>query len=257
MFEAFDLRVNCPPDFVTIEQVDEAVKTFKKLLGCAKASNWRISNLGIHSISMAATPTIDDEKTAESSEILHDLATLPSHEDDIRKLEIYANELASIDNLMQHTGADISISMGSTGGLFTPSFMTRVNGVLAHGVRNTFGHARGTVDKVILQRNKRILGMVDDVRGERFDISFGKDMDTVVQKIQVGMTIDARGLIQRDNKPAKMRAEDINVIQEEHHIPVTAADLMGIAPFDFTGGLGSVGYVSALRGSYEDLEDTE
>lgn len=108
------------------------------------------------------------------------------------------------------------------------------------------------VDKVILQRTHRTLGLVDHVTRSRVDVRFGPELDPIVKRIQVGMEVDARGFVRADDgELVSVDAEDLEIIADGHRAPATAEDLEGIISLDFTGALGSVDFVSTLRETHD------
>ena len=157
-----------------------------------------------------------------------------------------------MSDLAKETNANITVSSHEAEGTFTPGVLTGINRLLIRGSRRSFGHVRGMVDKVILQRTHRTLGLVDHVTRSRVDVRFGPELDPIVKRIQVGMEVDARGFVRADDgELVSVDAEDLEIIADGHRAPATAEDLEGIISLDFTGALGSVDFVSTLRETHD------
>lgn len=252
----FRFRLDCAQDAVTVRTLGQAVSIFNRMLVAADASDWRISDMELHSIVFAAKPVMLDERAERSFAALNVMTRL-SMRDDVSRDAVsrFSGVLTSMNDLSKETGADIIISSRDVEGIFTPASLTGLNRLLVRSARRSFGHVRGKVDKIILQPTHRTVGLVDRVTQNRVDVKFGVGLDSVVQRIQMGMEVDIRGFARiSDGELLSMEAEEITIMPTECHATVTAENLEGTIGLDFTGGLGSVDFVSALRD--DDVEGT-
>ena len=235
----FRFKLDCAPRDVTPKALSQAVSAFARILSAADASDWLISRMELHSIDLAAKPVVVDERTERS------FATL----DEAFR---FSGVFSALSDLAKETNANITVSSHEAEGTFTPGVLTGINRLLIRGSRRSFGHVRGMVDKVILQRTHRTLGLVDHVTRSRVDVRFGPELDPIVKRIPVGLEVDARGLVRADDgELVSVDAEDLEIIADGHRAPATAEDLEGIISLDFTGALGSVDFVSTLRETHD------
>lgn len=249
----FRFKLDCAPQDVTPKALSQAVSAFARILSAADASDWRISRMELHSIDLAAKPVVVDERTERSFATL-DTITLLATRDDVSRDEAFrfSGVFSALSDLAKETNVNITVSSHEAEGTFTPGVLTGINRLLIRGSRRSFGHVRGMVDKVILQRTHRTLGLVDHVTRSRADVRFGPELDPIVKRIQVGMEVDARGFVRADDgELVSMDAEDLEIIADGHRAPATAEDLEGIISLDFTGALGSVDFVSTLRETHD------
>lgn len=247
----FVFRVDCAHDAVTPKALKRSVETFMKMLESADAQDWRISELGLHSIDLAACPVVNDERAMESVSRLERISALAAKESPAPSdVEGVADVVVCIRDLIRDCNCPITLVVADTANTFTSETMDKLSPLLDQSGRTSFGHVRGIVDKVILQERHRSLGLVDAVTTQRVDVRFAKNLDAVVRGINVGATVDAMGWVQRARRI--VTAEDIRIVTEEHGEPVMVSDLEGILNPDFTGGMGSVDFVSSLRDSRLD-----
>lgn len=254
----FRFELDCARERVTPRTLNQAVSVFSKVLSAADASDWRVSSVELHSIALVARPTVVDENAERAFGALNDFANMATRvtENDANREEIsrFGGIWSPMSDLIKETGADITVVSRDVEGVFTPVLMANVSRLLVRSARRSFGHVRGRVDKIILQPTHRTLGLVDCVTQNRVDAKFGTELDPVVQQIQMGMEVDIRGFARvSDGVLLSMEAEEIEITPARHHALVTAENLEGTIGMDFTGGLGSVDFVSALRDS--DVDD--
>lgn len=250
----FRLKLDCAQDAVTPRALVQSVTVFAKMLAEAEASDWRISDMELHSVELAATPTTMNEAAERSFATLDAIVRL-SVRDGVSRDEVprFSSILSSLNDLSQETGADVIVSSRNVKGTFTPEGLSDdIKKLLIRGARRSFGHVRGKVDKVILQPRHRAIGLIDRVTQSRVDVKFSSELDNMIPRIHVGMEIDVRGFIRTNNSALlSMDAEALDIIETGHHSPVTAEDLKGILDSGFTGGLSSVDFASALRDAAE------
>lgn len=248
MTTEFGFRLDCAQDEVTPKALKQSVETFLKMLEEADAQDWRISNLGLHSVDLAAKPLENDEKAEASFAVLGKMVALASRKD-VQPSDVVGVEksVICIRDLIKDYDCPVTLIIGKKKSTFTPETMNRISPLLVPRERVSFGHVRGVVDKLILQKNHRSIGLVDEITSQRMEVRFSSELDAEVQGLTVGVTIDAVGLIRRAGAKGRVDAEKIRVIEKVHLKPVGAKDLEGILDLDFTGGLGSVEFVSALR----------
>lgn len=247
--EGFSFKLDCAPDTVTPKCLEQAASVFNKVLAAANASDWRISHMELHSIDFAAKPVVMDAAAERSFAALDEFARLAAN-DAVNREEVsrFSGPLLSLSDLAKETGADAMVASRGAEGKFTPAKLTDINRLLVRSARRSFGHVRGNVDKIILQTTHRTLGLIDRATQSRVDVRFGPDLDTIVRQIQMGMEVDVRGFLRTsEGTPLSMDAEELVIVRKEHRPPVTAEDLEGTIGLDFTGGLGSTDFVSALR----------
>ena len=254
----FRFKLDCAPQDVTPKALSKAVSTFARMLSAADAPDWRISHMELHSIDLAAKPVVVDERTERSFATLDTITRLATRNDVSRDEAFrFSGVLSALSDLAKETNANITVSSNEAEGTFTPGILTGINRLLLRGSRRSFGHVCGTVDKVILQATHRTLGLVDHVTQSRVDVKFGPELDPIVKRIQVGMEVDARGFVRAANgEPVSVDADDLKIIAGDHRPPVTAEDLEGIISLDFTGGLGSIDFASALRETHDHATTT-
>ena len=247
--ETFSFRLDCASDAVTPKALSQSVTIFTKMLAEANASDWRISRMELHSVDLAAQPIVSDAAAEESFAVLEVIARLATDNAVSReRASRFATILSTMNDLSKDTGANIVVTSRGEEGAFTPLRLADVNRLLVRSARRSFGHVRGRVDKIILQSTHRALGLVDCVTQSRIDVKFGSDLDADVKQIRIGMDVDVRGFIRSsEGKLLSMEAEEVMIVHEGHHSPVTADDLEGTIDLGFTGGLGSLEFVSALR----------
>ena len=249
----FRFKLDCAPRDVTPKALSQAVSAFARILSAADAPDWRISRMELHRIDLAAKPVVVDERTERSFATLDTITRLATR-DDVSRDEAFrfSGIFSALSDLAKETNANITVSSHEAEGTFTPGVLTGINRLLIRGSRRSFGHVRGMVDKVILQRTHRTLGLVDHVTRSRVDVRFGPELDPIVKRIQVGMEVDARGFVRADDgELVSVDAEDLEIIADGHRAPATAEDLEGIISLDFTGALGSVDFVSTLRETHD------
>lgn len=188
----FRFKLDCAPQDVTPKALSQAVSAFARILSAADASDWRISRMELHSIDLAAKPVVVDERTERSFATLDTITRLATR-DDVSRDEAFrfSGVFSTLSDLAKETNANITVSSHEAEGTFTPGVLTGINRLLIRGSRRSFGHVRGMVDKVILQRTHRTLGLVDHVTRSRVDVRFGPELDPIVKRIQVGMEVDA------------------------------------------------------------------
>lgn len=249
----FKFKLDCAQDAVTPKALNQAVSAFTKMLAEADASDWRISRLELHSIELAAKPVVVDEAVQRSFDALDTFARLAAR-GDVRREEVsrFSGSFSALSDLAKETGADIIVSSQKAEGTFTPAVLTNINRLLIRSARRSFGHVRGIVDKVILQPTHRTLGLVDRITQSRVDVRFGPSLDSVVKRIQIGMEVDAKGFVRADDgELLSVEAQELEIVNAERRPLTTAEDLEGLIGLDFTGGLNSVDFISALRDSHD------
>lgn len=250
MEHEFVFKLDCDPDAVTPIMLKQTVETFVAMLDDANASQWNISGLGLHSIQLAASPKVEDADTVESIKKLSDIASL-AQEDTmiINGINEQSKSVTHLFDLVQMFGIPVIIAVGSKTNTFTLQTVARIEQTMQKQAKRniiTFGKVQGAVDKIILHDSHRSIGLKDEVTSKRIDIKFTKEFDTQVKQINVGTTIRVTGML--SNGRTSMQAETIHVINRDSKQPKsTIADLEGILDLDFTGGLSSVEFVSALR----------
>ncbi|WP_303168596.1 hypothetical protein [Bifidobacterium dentium] len=251
MTTEFGFRLDCAQDDVTPKALRRSVETFLRMLEEADAQDWRISNLGLHSVDLAARPVVDDEESKKSFAALEKVCALATREN-IRRSDVEGVEksIICIWDLIKDLGFPITLVIANRESTFTRETMDRLSPLLDRRDRISFGHVRGVVDKLILQKSHRSIGLVDEVTSQRMEVRFSKNLDTDVQGLSIGMTIDATGLVQRAR--GRIDAERIRVIANARTEPAGVEELEGILDLDFTGGMGSVEFVSALRDCSRD-----
>ncbi|MCI2186343.1 hypothetical protein [Bifidobacterium tibiigranuli] len=253
----FKFKLDCAQDAVTPKALNQAVSAFTKMLAEADASDWRISRLELHSIELAAKPVVVDEAVQRSFDALDTFARLAARlaaRGDVRREEVsrFSGSFSALSDLAKETGADIIVSSQKAEGTFTPAVLTNINRLLIRSARRSFGHVRGIVDKVILQPTHRTLGLVDRITQSRVDVRFGPSLDSVVKRIQIGMEVDAKGFVRADDgELLSVEAQELEIVNAERRPLTTAEDLEGLIGLDFTGGLNSVDFISALRDSHD------
>lgn len=248
MNDLINFKLDCPADAVTIDGLSDTLKTFKKLLVAAKASHWRIRDVGIHSVAVTAEPTVEDEKTDESLRTMRDVVTAMESHDPGRMLD-YREEIESIIALSTKYSSSVEVGAGDDHTTMTVDDAKKISEMLKRSGRPSYGRVRGTVYRLMIEPGRRSIGLFDDMTGEKVGVAFTEDLDDAVKQLQIGMRVSIKGY-KRTYKGEiidKVRAEEIRQLPPRGHAMVSAADLAGIARIDFTFGLGSVAYVDELR----------
>lgn len=247
----FGFKLNCAEDAVTPKALKRSVETFLKMLEEVGAQDWRISNLGLHSVDIAATPIVNDEDAKKSFAILSRVAALAKkndlHSSDMQGIE---KPVVCIVTLFKELVFPITLVINGAESTFTSESINQLSKLLEKREMVSFGHVCGIVDKLILQERHRSIGLIDEATSQRIDVRFTKELDHDVQGLTVGMTIDAVGLIQRSRD--RINAERIRVIAQADSRTARIDELEGILDLNFTGGMSSVDFVSALRDCSND-----
>lgn len=251
MTTEFGFKLNCAEDAVTPKALKRSVETFLKMLEEVGAQDWRISNLGLHSVDIAATPLVNDEEAKKSFAILSRVSALANKKDlcssDMQGIE---KPVVCILALFKEFGFPITLVVEGTEGTFTSESMNQLSELLEKREIVSFGHVCGVVDKLILQERRREIGLIDKNTSKRINVRFTKELDHEVQGLTVGMTIDAAGLILRSKE--RIDAERIRVINETDSQTTRVSELEGILDLNFTEGMSSVDFVSTLRDCSND-----
>jgi hypothetical protein len=245
----FEFVLDCPVELVTPKTLSNAAGVFSNMAAKAKASDWKMINVAIHSIELISEPTIRDEAADKAFDELTRMAKLPALEDlDRSDVEEYGQIISGMTELVNQTGARINLNVDGQGAVFGAEDLNRMNGLLKKASRITFGRVVGTVDKVILQTNHRTLGLVDSLTEGRVDVKFGKSLDKKVQEITVGMRVKVEGFIRAsEGRLLAVDAEDLAIVVDEHRPLVTAEDLEGIIDHELPDGMSSIDFVRQLR----------
>ena len=178
----FGFRLDCAQDEVTPKALKRSVETFLKMLEEADAQDWRISNLGLHSVDLAAQPLVDDEEADASLAALEKMVALATREN-VRPSDVEGVEksIVCIRDLIKDFGYPVTLVIDKRKSTFTAETMNRISPLLTPRERVSFGHVRGIVDKLILQKNHRSIGLVDEVTSQRMEVRFPSELDAEVQ----------------------------------------------------------------------------
>lgn len=132
----------------------------------------------------------------------------------------------------------------------TAETLSRVDCLLDFNTVRSFGHVRGVVDKVILQRTHRTLGLVDQVTESRVNVRFGPLLDRRVVELHVGTLVDVAGFIRsRRGRLLHVEALEVSSAEQGDGRRAYAGDLEDLLDPGFMGGAGPVESVRRVRGA--------
>lgn len=248
MNDLINFKLGCPADAVTIDGLSDTLKTFKKLLVAAKAADWRIRDVGIHSVAVAAEPVVADEETDKSLRTVRDVVGAVESRDVARMLD-YREEVESIIALSAKYSSPVEFGAGGDHTTMTVEDAKKISEMLKRSGRPSYGRVRGIVYRLMIEPGHRSIGLYDDVTGEKVGVAFAEELDDAVKQLRIGAHVSIKGFKRTHEGKiiGKVRAEEIRQLPPRRHAMVSAADLSDIAGFDFTFGLGSVAYVDGLR----------
>lgn len=248
MSDSIRFKLDCPADAVTIDGLSDALKTFKKILSSAMATGWRISDVGIHSVAIAAAPVVEDEKTDESLKIVRNVVSAVESRD-VDLILNYREEVESVIELSAKYAAPVEFGTGDAHVTMTVEDARKISEMLKRSGRLSYGRVKGTVYRLMIEPGRRSIGLFDDATGKKVGVVFTEELDDAVKQLRIGMHVSIRGSKRTHEGEiiGKVRAEEIRQTPPRQHVMVKAADLAEIADFDLTFGLGSVAYVNELR----------
>lgn len=248
---SFGMRFNCRPEDVTPQRLGKVTDLFSDLMKAARAQEWRVKGLSIHSVDIVAEPVILDEDAIQAQAFLKSTFTLTpesvraaSHEQ-IRVVE-------RMKKLSQETQGDgFTVEAAGESIEVDSSFFEKWDELLRDVTRRSFGHVRGVVTKLILQKGKRFIGLSDSLTGRHADVRFPAELDGQVRLLTLGSRIDVRGVKQARGGSITLSAEGIDVVPEPGHELAGADELEGIVSLEYTGGLSSTEFVSRQRDEFD------
>lgn len=247
--EEFSFKVDCPPDKISATAFGLATETFVQILSKANAGNWRISEVKLASVDLAARPLVKDSDVVESLDVLKRLINIPllMHKDK-QDIEEFKTILDKASRLVNETGADIVMAADGNESRFTAEVLSEAQAILIKVSRCSFGNVTGKIDKLILQRSNRSIGLIDDITSLRVNVDFGIELDTKVQTLTPGTAVTVKGFIRTNaDQTLHMNAEDIVKVKERHHALVTADDLVNAMPIKLSDGQTSTSLIRVMR----------
>lgn len=260
----FSFSLDCPPSSVSVEVFNDAVEAFTQMLKIADASDWKVLDASIASVHLTARPVTDDNEVNESFKTLEDMSELAnSGEHDMNSLQNFHPIIKLFSNMIQSAGGNLIIDVCGKKHTFTKTnteeLIKEAERIIARSRRKSFGHIEGKVDKIVLQRTHRGLGVVDLVTKRRVEVKFDSHLDAQVRNMTPGSVVDVKGFIlSPDGFPEEIQADDIRLVKEQHHSLVSAKDLEAIFPIRLQEGQDSVSIIRNLRnasGQFEGLNN--
>lgn len=230
----FSFDIDCVTSAISVDVFNEAVGAFSKMLVAAGASDWQVSEVRIASVHLTAMPRTDDENVQDSFDALNDflgLAHVDKHDE--KSLLRFQPAIKKISQIVKATGASVAVGVSDEKEEFTQDMIMNLNDeadrILVEAQRESFGHIEGRVDKIILQPKHRTLGIIDNSTEKRVEVAFESSLDKQVEKVTPGSIIDVKGFIRSpEGFPKFIRADDIQLMRNEHHNRVTAKNLEGL-----------------------------
>lgn len=226
MNDLINFKLGCPADAVTIDGLSDTLKTFKKLLVAAKAADWRIRDVGIHSVAVAAEPVVADEETDKSLRTVRDVVGAVESRDVARMLD-YREEVESIIALSAKYSSPVEFGAGGDHTTMTVEDAKKISEMLKRSGRPSYGRVRGIVYRLMIEPGHRSIGLYDDVTGEKVGVAFAEELDDAVKQLRIGAHVSIKGFKRTHEGKiiGKVRAEEIRQLPPRRHAMVSAAVL--------------------------------
>lgn len=245
----FSFEVNCPPEKVTARAFNLAAEAFSQLLSQAEADDWIVTEARIASVHMTAEPLVYDSLANRSLQVMRSFAGMASSAEPNQVALITFKRVIENSNALVHeTQSDLILNIDGQISILGQQLLENLERLLKKAARRSFGRIQGKIDKLILQRNHRSIGLVDKSSGRRVKVTFPSDLDGVVSTLNPGRLIEVTGFIRLDADDClSMDAEGIQTIQKKHRAPVTADDLVNTIKIQLPSGVNSVSIIDSLR----------